>query len=249
VDQTATVSNPWDEYADEYDHWLSHRASGQLVDTGFPARLLDLLGDLTGEAVLDAGCGQGYLTRMLAARGARVTGIDLSPRLIQKARKADPESLIDYRLADLSRPLPELEGRFDAVASYLVLNDVRDYRGFAVTLASLARPGARIALGFNNPYSSVVREHITDYFAEGAMGTYIGMAKQGVHARYYHRTLEQYLDAFLDAGLRLVKLVDVPDVFGLEWILPPESRFPRFMILAFEKPRSNPPPRRPDRTS
>ena len=44
------------------------------------------------------------------------------------------------------------------------------------------------------------------------------------------------LDAFLDAGLRLVKLVDVMDVSGLRWLLPRHCRFPRFMVLAFEKP-------------
>lgn len=230
------TTNPWDDYADEYDQWLSRREPGAVVDTVFPDRLLDLLGYPEGRAVLDAGCGQGYLSRMMAARGARVTGIDLSPRLLRKARGADPDGHIDYRLGDLSRPLPELEGHFDLVASYLVLNDVRDYRGFAATLASLSKPGARIVVGFNNPYSSVVRERVADYFAEGAMGAYIGMAKQGVKAHYFHRTLEQYLDAFLDTGVMLVKLVDVPDVFGIEWVLPKGSRFPRFMILAFEKP-------------
>ncbi len=222
--QTEPTANPWDDYADEYDRWLRDREPGQLVDGAFPARLLELLGDLREQEVLDAGCGQGFLARMLAARGARVTGIDLSPRLIDKARVLDADSLIEYRVADLS--LPELEGHFDLIASYLVLNDVRDYRGFAATLASVAKPGARIVLGFNNPYSSVVREHIADYFAEGAMGAYIGMAKQGVPARYYHRTLEQYLDAFLDARLRLVKLVDVPDEFGVHRTVLPESRFP-----------------------
>jgi SAM-dependent methyltransferase len=211
MDRTATapVSNPWDDYADELDHWYSTREGGQVVDTTFPDRLLDLLGDLDGQAVLDACCGQGYYSRKLAARGARVTGIDLSPRLIAKARAHDPEGAIDYRLGDLSRPIPELEGRFDVIASYLA---------------------------FNNPYSSVVREHVLDYFAEGAMGTYHGLWQQGIRARYYHRTLEQYLDAFLDAGLRLVKLVDVPDGFIPHNALPPGSRFPRFMILAFERP-------------
>ncbi len=183
--------NPWDEYADVYDHWLSEREPGQLVDTTFPDLLLDLLGDLKDKDVLDAGCGQGYLSRMLAARGAHVTGIDLSPRLIAKARDRDVDGVIGYRLADLSQPLPDLEGRFDLIASYLALNDVRDYRGFGATLASLAKPGARIVLGFNNPYSSVVREHITDYFAEDALGIYAGLWKQGIKAHYYHRTLEQ----------------------------------------------------------
>jgi SAM-dependent methyltransferase len=152
------------------------------------------------------------------------------------ARQKDPDGLIDYRLGDLSRPLPELVGRFDLIASHLVLNDVHDYQGFAVTLASLAKPGARLVLAFNNPYSSVVREHVADYFASGTMGTYGGLSQAGIKARYYHRTLEEYLDAFLAAGLRLTKLADVVDVFGLPWLLPGGSRFPRFMVLAFEKP-------------
>jgi len=81
----------------------------------------------------------------------------------------------------------------------------------------------------------VVREHISDYFASGTMGTYGGLSAEGVKARYYHRMLEEYMDAFLDAGLRLVKLVDVMDVSGLRWLLPQHCRFPRFMVLAFEK--------------
>ncbi len=67
---------------------------------------------------------------------------------------------------------------------------------------------------------------MSDYFASGARGTYGGMsALMGAPVRYYHRTLEEYVDAFLSAGLRLVKLVDVPHGPG----------FPRFMILAFHE--------------
>jgi 2-polyprenyl-3-methyl-5-hydroxy-6-metoxy-1,4-benzoquinol methylase len=229
-------SNPWDEYADAYAAWLAKRPPPTYDRDGILARLLDLLGELDGKSVLDAGCGEGLLARAMAAGGARVTGIDLSPRLIGMARAQDPDGEIDYRIGDLSQPHPDLEGQFDAIGSYLVLNDVERHREFAATLATLAKPGGRIALAFNNPYSSVIREHVADYFAPSAMGTYLGMWEQGIKAHYYHRTLEEYLDAFLDAGLVLEKLVDVPDVFGLEWVLPPESRFPRFMILVFRKP-------------
>jgi 2-polyprenyl-3-methyl-5-hydroxy-6-metoxy-1,4-benzoquinol methylase len=228
-------ANPWDEYAEEYAHLLAKRGSVGMDDVGMLARLLDLLGELDGKTALDAGCGEGSLARIMAERGARVTGIDLSPRLIEMARAQDPEGLIDYRVADLSQPHSDLEGQFDAIGSYLVLNDVQRYREFAATLASMVVPGGRVVLAFNNPYASVIKEHIADYFAPNAMGTYLGMWKEGVKARYYHRTLEAYLDAFLDAGLALVKLVDVLDVFGLPWALSEGSRFPRFMILAFEK--------------
>ena len=228
-------ANPWNEYAAEYGQFIARREQADLERDAILCRMLDLLGDLTGREVLDAGCGEGFLARVLAARGARVTGIDLSPRLVQMALEKDPHGAIDYRVADLSRPLPELEGRFELIGSHLALNDIADHRGFAATLASLARPGARAALAFNNPYSSVVREHIADYFASGAIGVYGGLWEQGIKARYYHRTLEEYLDAFLAAGFRLAKLADVPDRPGLRWLLPEHYRFPRFMVLAFDK--------------
>jgi 2-polyprenyl-3-methyl-5-hydroxy-6-metoxy-1,4-benzoquinol methylase len=229
-------SNPWDDHAEEYARFIETREATAFEAGSMGSRLVDLLGNLNGKVALDAGCGGGLLARELSARGARVTGIDLSPRLIDLARSQDPEGTIDYRVGDLSQPHPGLEEQFDAIGSYLVLNDVDQYRGFAATLAALAKPGGRIALLFNNPYSSVVREHVADYFASGTMGTYLGLWEQGIKARYHHRTLEDYLDAFLDTGLRLVKLVDVPDTFSLDRTTSPESRFPRFMILAFEKP-------------
>src|SRR6266699_1372752 len=56
--------------------------------------------------VLDAGCGEGYLSRILAHRGANVTGIDISTRLVEIGRAKDPEGQITYQVADLSQPLP-----------------------------------------------------------------------------------------------------------------------------------------------
>ncbi len=234
-------SNPWDDYAEEYVAFNRQRYPEGAGVGGMLALLLDMLGEVEGKTVLDAGCGEGLLARALAGRGARVTGIDLSPRLVEMARAQDPDGRIAYRTGDLSEPHPDLEGAFDLIGSYLVLNDVERYREFATTLATFLKPGGRLTLAFNNPYSSVVREHISDYFEPDAVGAYLGLWKQGIRARYYHRTLEQYLDAFLHAGLTLAKLVDVPDVFGLEWALPKESRFPRFMILAFVKPRRDAP--------
>jgi 2-polyprenyl-3-methyl-5-hydroxy-6-metoxy-1,4-benzoquinol methylase len=154
-----------------------------------------------GFAALDAGCGSGFLARRLATRGATVTGIDLSPRLVAKARARDPGGAVAYRVADLSQPVPDLAGRFDCIGSYLGLNDVADHVGFAATLAALAKPGARLAVVLNNPYSLPVREHLTDYFTSGSRGVYAGMlAALGGEVGYYHRTLEEYLDAFLAAG-------------------------------------------------
>lgn len=235
----------YDEYADEY---AASVAGADLRPPeedalGILPRLLPLLGDVRGLPVLDAGCGEGYLSRILARRGARVTGVDLSPRLIELARRQHPDLGVEYRVADLCRPLPELGGRFDVVASRFVLNDAYDHEGYIATLHSALRPGGRLALALNNPYSYVVRRHLADYFATGGAHPYRGMAREGIGVHFYHRTLEQYLDAFLAVGLRLTKLVDLPRVASnpnLDTLLPEGARFPFLMILAFEKPPAPP---------
>ncbi|MEO0356807.1 MAG: magnesium protoporphyrin IX methyltransferase [Pseudomonadota bacterium] len=60
--------------------------------------------DLSGQRVLDAGCGTGLMTEELARRGAQVTAIDISPNLIDIARKRIPvdlQSQIDFRDGDM----------------------------------------------------------------------------------------------------------------------------------------------------
>jgi protein-L-isoaspartate O-methyltransferase len=169
--QDDLAANPWHAHADAFAAWTADRYGAAPEETSpLVAAFLDVLGDLAGREVLDASCGEGLLGRVLARRGARVTGIDVSPRLVEIARTRDPSGAIDYRVADLSRPLPDLAGHFDLVGSHLALNDVADHRGFAATLASLLRPGGRLALAFNNPYSSVMRGHVAGYFDSGALG-------------------------------------------------------------------------------
>lgn len=233
----------YDAYAEEYAASVARREQGGVVegdDLGILPRLLDLLGDVAGCRVLDAGCGEGYLARVLAARGAHVTGIDLSPRLIALARARDPEGTIDYRVGNLSRPLPNDVGQFNAVASYLVLNDIKDYRGFAATLAAVLVPGGSLVMALNSPYGAVIRKRVANYFDSGAVSPYVGLWAEGIKTYYHHRTLEEYLDGFLVTGLQLTKLVDLP---GITFVHEPGTillegyRFPRFMLLAFTKPR------------
>jgi 2-polyprenyl-3-methyl-5-hydroxy-6-metoxy-1,4-benzoquinol methylase len=235
------VPGDYDAYADEYAVSVAWRERAEAGGDayGILPDLLEFLGDIGGCKLLDAGCGDGYLARVLAARGAQVTGIDLSPQLIQIARGKDSDGDIDYRVADLSQPLPNDAGLFDAVASYLVLNDVRDYQGFITTLAAVLKPGGRLVLAINNPYGAVIRRHVPDYFSSGAMSPYLGLWEAGIKVYYYHRTLEDYLDAFLGAGLCLAKLADIPAMAsGHEpgTILPDGARFPRFLLLAFTRP-------------
>jgi SAM-dependent methyltransferase len=238
-----TRTSAYDQYADQYAAYVATREQDGLEHDpfGILPPLLAQLGDVAGQDVLDAGCGEGYLSRILAARGARVTGVDLSPRLVELAGKKASPGPIEYRVADLCSLQPDLAGRFDAVASFFVLNDVEDHRGFAETLGRALRPGGRAVLGFNNPYDYVMRKGRGSAYFETGVAHPCGLSSVGVPVFFYHRTLAEYVDAFLNVGLRLTKIVDIdhPAIAarraqGDE--LPLGEQLPRFMVLAFAKP-------------
>ena len=80
------------------------------------------------ERVLDVGCGDGYLTRVIASRlpGGSVVGVDASPRMIEVARSRPDPSGADVRflVAD-ARDLPFTD-EFDTVVSFNALHWVAD---------------------------------------------------------------------------------------------------------------------------
>lgn len=238
----AVRTNPYDEAATEYAEIVAAGRIGSTSSIQPPVlpRLLDYAGDVAGRSVLDAGCGEGHVARTLAQQGAKVTAVDLSPRLIAIARERDPVTGTIYLVHDLSAPLPQYRASFDLVVSNLVLPDVDDYRGYIATLGDVLKPGGRAVLSLLNPYRAVTDERVRDYFDSGR-GTreYGGMAKQGVRAYYYHRTLEEYITTFRESGLLLSDLADVCPTDEMlasgHPIATKNYHLPLFMVLAFLK--------------
>ena len=101
---------------------------------------------LAGARVLDVGCGGGLLCEALARAGARVTGIDLAPGMIEVARlHAAAEQLpIDYRLVDAPELAQGAAGEFDIVTCMEMLEHVPQPAATVATLAALARPGGAL---------------------------------------------------------------------------------------------------------
>jgi 2-polyprenyl-3-methyl-5-hydroxy-6-metoxy-1,4-benzoquinol methylase len=239
--ETPMTRNTYDEFASQYADLMATQEQGGVAPDSPISRFLDVVGAVTGLTVLDAGCGEGYLSRILAKRGATVTGIDISPRLVEIARAKDPDGAISYQVADLSQPLPAYQAHFELVASYFVLNDVYDYQGFLATLSAALKPGGRLVIFMNNPYSLLLRGHITDYFtASGQRFPYRGLTEEGIEVFFWHRTLEEYLSASCAAGVQLQRLVDVPTPEGSfkrrsDTLIPQGYHFPFFTILSFVK--------------
>src|ERR1700716_4175080 len=107
--------------------------------------LLRMLGDASGRRVLDAGSGQGYLSRMLAERGAEVVSVEPGQSLFEYAAEREAELRQGIRLvqADLCR-LPDLGPPFDACVASMVLPAIPDWRGALRSCVEVLAPGGLI---------------------------------------------------------------------------------------------------------
>ncbi len=103
-------------------------------------------GGLAGRTVVDIGCGGGLLAEGLAARGARVTGIDLGEANLQVARLHLLESglEVDYRHTSAERLAAEEPGRYDIVTCLEMLEHVPDPASVVQACATLVRPGGLV---------------------------------------------------------------------------------------------------------
>jgi len=83
----------------------------------------EFVGSLKGKKVLDAGCGEGYNTKIMATMGAKVIGVDISPRLIEMARgeeRREPLG-IDYYVGSFTDLSTFEDASFDMVISTMAL--------------------------------------------------------------------------------------------------------------------------------
>lgn len=98
--------------------------------------------------LLDAGCGAGRATALLAAAGYRVTGIDISLSALEKARAHSMTASTVAGILDLS--LPFADGTFDTVFSCEVIEHLFDIQRYLAEMRRVLRPGGRLFL--STPY-------------------------------------------------------------------------------------------------
>jgi SAM-dependent methyltransferase len=120
--------------------------------------VVERLAPQPGERWLDLACGTGAVAERAAAAGATVTGVDLSPVLIETAKeRARAERLeIDYRVGDCER-LELEDASFDVVSSTCGIMFAPDHEATARELARVVRPGGRLGLANWTPEGGLGR--------------------------------------------------------------------------------------------
>jgi SAM-dependent methyltransferase len=209
----------WDGYADDYQ-----AAHGQFLGDvafvwcpeGVDEAEAGLLGDVSGRAVLEIGCGAAQCARWLGSRGARPVGLDLSERQLQHARRIDDATGRRVPVVvGTATDLPFADATFDFVFSaFGALQFVLDAGRAVGEAARVLRPGGTFAFSVTHPVrwclpDDPTREGLvvtssywdrTPYVEEDDAG--------GVTYVEHHRTLGDWVGLLAGAGFVLTGLVE-----------------------------------------
>ncbi len=221
------VAAQWDRNADVWADQVRNRWDIFREHWNNPA-FLEFAGDLSGKTVLDAGCGEGHNTRIFARRGARMTGVDLSAKMIEFARQEElREPLgIRYQRASFSNLANFRAESFDAVVSTMALMDGPDFPGAMREIARVLRPGGTLAYSILHPCFATkgmgwisddsgraVKFTVADYFNGEPFVEHwkFGHAPNASQVEdfgvpRFDRTLADYINPTVAAGLRLEEI-------------------------------------------
>ncbi len=213
----------WDRAADVWEDFVETGKDYSRDRVHGPA-LLRVLGPVRRLRVLDVGCGQGYFTRKLARRGARVVGIDWSRAMIGRAQRLEKKHPlgIEYRRLDAREVgttwLPE---SFDRIVGCMSFMDTPGVKRLLQAAHGLLRPRGRLVFSITHPINSApvsrwVSPHVgahgarilDRYFDEGPVMLTWDMKRlrRSFAAPYWHLTLSSWFRNLHAAGFTVVDL-------------------------------------------
>lgn len=242
--------NKYDDerFFEQYSH-MSRSVMG-LRGAGEWHVLRELLPDMNGKRVLDLGCGYGWHCKYAAENGAAsVVGIDLSQKMIDKAREINADKKIDYRVMAVEDfDYSARAGQFDLVISSLTLHYLSSFERICGQVAQCLARGGEFIFSVEHPIFTAhgaqewhrnadgEAEHwpVDNYFGEGLR-----------HARFlgedvvkYHKTLTTYVNGLIESGFTITKLIEPqPEASMLDTIegMRDELRRPMMLIVAARK--------------
>jgi ubiquinone/menaquinone biosynthesis C-methylase UbiE len=212
------VVRSWDERSPEWDSWIGDEGDDNRIYNSDPV-LWGMLGDIKNKIVLDAGCGNGYLSLKMAKAGAIVTGVDVSENMIlyakEKKRKEKNQKVKEINF--ISESCSELnslqDDYFDIVVSNYVLMDVSDIKNAVKSFFRVLKSKGICINIFSHPCfcSQILPERLEDDSVRYTWSSsYFKLSKfrqewGPFNSEFisFHRPLSFYFKLFIESGFKV----------------------------------------------
>jgi SAM-dependent methyltransferase len=223
---------------------LRRHESGLNAAVDQPA-MRSLLPPLTNKRVLDLGCGFGKMCRYAIDSGAaNVVGVDISARMLAKARAETDDVRISYVRSALE-DLSFAPASFDVVVSSLALHYVERFDSICANVKSWLVSGGAFVFSVEHPMVTAFRmgAYLVEENGEKERWLIDNYKLEGIrHTQWfiddvikYHRSVETYVNTLIDNGFAIVRLLEpeaTADAIRERPELREESRRPTFMMIS-----------------
>jgi ubiquinone/menaquinone biosynthesis C-methylase UbiE len=223
------IPTSYNEIAEWYDQSIRERPV--YAEAILPC-VMHLVGDPHGQTICDLACGQGYVARELARRGAKVTGVDLAPKLLEIAQRYEAQEPLGIRYLHGDAQSADLlvENSFTGCVCVMALTNIPDLTATFRTVHRLLQPHGWFCFALSHPCFDTPQaewitlsdpEHpigrvVTGYFDERLwLSTRVGPdGARGVRGRVgdYHRKLSTYLNTLVSTGFAFERMEE-PQAF------------------------------------
>ncbi|MCW5200492.1 class I SAM-dependent methyltransferase, partial [Desulfobulbus sp. F4] len=191
-----------------------------------------LLPELTGKDILDVGCGSGHDAAYYAAKGAVVSGVDISEKELAIAR----EKVAGVFVQAPMEHLPFEAGLFDIVTSFYAIQHTEDVPKTLLEMIRVAKPGGVIMVLAKHPFRNLLESHVndgkSDYYAKRLVTSYI--FNRSIKLTEQGHTMMDYLAPAVLLAARLELLEEMTDFPASEQVIP-GLVYPTCMMMKYRK--------------
>lgn len=205
-----SVKKEWNDAAESWADFVRKGKDYYRDELNNPATF-KLIGDVRGRLVLDLACGEGYNTRILARKGAKVTGVDYSEKLVELAQREEAKEKLGicYGVLDAADLSNLSSNHFDLVTCFMSLQDIENYKVAISEVARVLKNRCRFVFSIPHPC----------FETAGATRSYFEVIRYPVQWKMkrlvkpfrttsFHRTLTDYFDALYRSRLFASRLVE-----------------------------------------
>jgi ubiquinone/menaquinone biosynthesis C-methylase UbiE len=211
------IRKEWNDAAESWAEFVRKGKDYHRDELNNPVTF-ELIGDVEGKQVLDLACGEGYNTRILAVKGAKVTGVDFSEKLIDLAKREEARmnQSISYYVMDASNLEKLSSNYFDLVTCFMSLQDMENYRKAISEVSRVLRNQGRFVFSIPHPCFETM---IVNGKKTSAGERYFGAVKYPIEwnmerlerhfvTSSFHRTLTDYFEALFKNNLSVLRLIE-----------------------------------------